>query len=223
MRWAGVDGAKGGWVCALGDSSGVHRLFAVTRLTEIAEQADLIAVDMPIGLPESGRRRCDVEVRAALPKERRSSLFPVCVRAALRAETYGEACALARAAGEPCPSLQLFHLRDKILELENLALARPNLAFEVFPEWSFILMGKGAVAPPKKTPEGAAVRQALIAENLGKTLPFEPCQGVRASRDDQLDALAAFWTACRLASGQALCLPEEVELDAKGLAMRIHA
>ena len=57
-RVAGVDGCRTGWVVASLDGCRV-----VERLDDSAGDFDVIGVDMPIGLPVTGPRRCDVDAR----------------------------------------------------------------------------------------------------------------------------------------------------------------
>ena len=61
---------------------------------EATRQAELLLVDIPIGLPETGAERaCDLMARRLLGP-RKSSVFPVPVRQAVHAPTYQEACDL---------------------------------------------------------------------------------------------------------------------------------
>jgi predicted RNase H-like nuclease len=54
---------------------------------------------------------------------------------------------------------------------------------------------------------------------LGPILEAHATGGV--ARDDILDAMAACWTAERIVSGEALCLPDDPPRDARGLRMEI--
>src|SRR5262245_48882967 len=91
----GVDGCPAGWVCLQVDlQSRITTIRIVAKLSELIHSEplpQLIAIDIPIGLPLSGARACDVVARRLLGP-RRSSVFPAPVRAALRAGTYAEAC-----------------------------------------------------------------------------------------------------------------------------------
>ena len=48
-------------------------------------------------------------------------------------------------------------------------------------------------------------------------------RGNRFAADDLNDALAALWSARRIAAGDAKPFPEETQWDSKGLQMRIEA
>ena len=53
---AGFDGCRGGWVAVLLDgdtvSARAERISAVTELFERVNEPQIVAIDMPIGLPE---------------------------------------------------------------------------------------------------------------------------------------------------------------------------
>ncbi len=55
---------------------------------------EVIAIDIPIGLPETGPRECDVLARRLLGRARASSVFPAPIRAVLGAKDYQQACAI---------------------------------------------------------------------------------------------------------------------------------
>jgi predicted RNase H-like nuclease len=111
---AGVDGCRAGWIAAfVRAQSGEVRLRVVPRFAEVTaapEAPAIIAVDIPIGLPEQagcGGRAADKVVRSLLGA-RRSSVFSVPSRRAVFAEVgpfdgqqsrcsaHQRACAVAR-------------------------------------------------------------------------------------------------------------------------------
>ena len=89
---AGVDGCKGGWIAAFCQPEGGEvRLRVVRRFAEVIEapeQPAIIAVDMPIGLPEKaghGGRAAEAAVRPLLGG-RQSAVFSIPSRQAVYAE-----------------------------------------------------------------------------------------------------------------------------------------
>src|SRR5688572_28361536 len=91
---AGVDGCAGGWVCVLEEGTRLTGLVA-TSFAELLNRlpADaIVAIDIPIGLPDKGARICDLEARSFLRPPRARSVFAVPIRAALCGETYADAC-----------------------------------------------------------------------------------------------------------------------------------
>ena len=229
-RLLGVDGCRAGWlvVGARLDPSGEFGQLSWSLELEAASfiDADLVAIDMPMGLAADGPRPCDQQARALLGP-RRSSVFPSPVRADLGAVDYREACDLSFAASGRKLSKQAYNLLPKIRQLDQLLLADPGRSdrvHEVHPELAFSQWNGGEpMAHAKKTAAGAAQRQALVeAQFPGLALKIRT--GVAKSKladDDILDAIACLWSARRLFRQGALVLGGE--RDGCGLPMRISA
>lgn len=220
MRVAGVDGRQRGWVVAVVELEPVPRVvsldFAAPLRQAIADPSlSLIAIDMPIGLPEDGPRACDVAARRLL-RPHGSRVFPAPVRGCLHhADDYAAACAAAIAASGKALSRQAWNLLPAIAEVD--ALADDERLVECHPEIAFALLHGHPIAEAKRTAEGRAPR----LEALRHWLPGldDPPFG-----DDGLDALACAWTAARLANGSATTLPAgDVPRDSRGRPMRICA
>ena len=204
----GVDAYSRGWVAltfangAIGDCRLYDHIFELIADNPAAE---IIAVDIPIGLPEKGRRQADEEARRFV-RPRSSSVFPTPPRAVLEASSYAEALSVAQALGEPGISRQSFALAPKILEVDTAASADERIV-EVHPEVSFRAMAGYPIDFPKKSWNGLLLRRRLLEAN-GIVLPDELSEGGLAPADDVLDAAAAAWTANRLAAGRAKTLPD---------------
>ena len=203
-RVVGVDGWSGGWVTVTleGDraSVGDHPTFADVLVA--AAGADVIGVDIPIGLPSTPGRPADQAARSALSPFA-SRVFPTFPLEVIGAPTYAEA--VARCGDGPKISRQSYGLRAKILEVD--AHRTDRRIVEVHPELSFAAMA-GAPLVSKKTWNGAMRRRALLAAQ-GIELPDDLATAGRVPVDDVLDAAAAAWTAGRLATGIALFLPPD--------------
>ena len=216
----GVDGCPGGWIGAVVSGSSVrwHLLPDARAMIALAADCDATGVDMPIGLPDVGPRRCDVAARALLGA-RRSSVFPAPVRAALGAVTYAEACAVSRTASGKALSIQAWNLVPRIADLDA-QLPDGGLPWlsEMHPELSFLRLA-GVALPAKKTAEGRAARVAALAGWLPDLRLGEVPRPART--EDALDALAVAWSARRWWSGDAEVLPAPYDVDARGLPMRI--
>jgi predicted RNase H-like nuclease len=199
---AGVDGYRGGWVAFVLDGFGRAEVRVAPRFEELLGlDCRVIGVDIPIGLPEAGPRPADVAARRFVGP-RRSSVFPTPPRPVLEAQSYAEACARARQLTGKAVSQQTFALRRRILEVDALA-ERDERIVEVHPEVSFCELAGGPLAHSKHRAEGLAERRALL-EQAGLVLPIA-LRGLPEA--DLLDAVAAAWTAARLAHGTALPLP----------------
>lgn len=182
--------------------------------------AEVVAIDMPIGLSDDGARACDVEARRLLGAAG-SSVFPTPVRAVLATDDYAEARALSRAATSPprAPSAQAFQLVPAIRALDD-AIGEPPLdrIVEVHPELAFRALDP-AVRDRKGSARGAVQRlQALRGVMDVEEALAEAPDGVPMV--DALDACAAAWSARRLADGVAACVGDG-RTDARGRPMRI--
>ena len=232
MAWvAGVDGCRAGWFRASRETQTGELHFAVipsvAALLEAEPRARRIAIDMPIGLPPSGARACDVEARRRIGP-RRSSVFPAPIRPALTAASRAEADQITRTVENKGVSAQAWGIYGKVGELDELlaasATARKRVC-EVHPEVSFWAWnGRTPLAFGKKKREGHAEREALAEAWLGTGI-VEQARGETLKKDladdDILDAIATLWTAHRIEAGTSESLPTSPPHDATGLPMRI--
>jgi len=206
---------RGGWVAAARHTDGTVSWRVVERfatLVEGREHGCVVAVDIPIGLPESQPRRCDKEARRLLPG-RASSVFPAPTRAtaADRREdvTYAEAVRRARGRGHAAPSRQTWFITDKINDVADACQDLPPAlrVRECHPEVSFATLS-GSVLPRKATAAGVGRRITAFtgwvdaAAGLGDVPDGIPVV-------DALDALACLWTAERVATGRATRIGDE--------------
>jgi predicted RNase H-like nuclease len=237
---AGVDGCRSGWVVAFvrpsGDEASVRIVARFADVLAAPETPAVVAVDMPIGLPERacpGGRAAENAVRPLLGA-RQSSVFSVMSRAALAAADYRDACRIALATSEPprMVSKQLFMIAPKIREVDGCLRADAAAAarvFEVHPEVAFWRLNGGrALAEPKKVKgrcyePGLALRRRLLMDAglASAAVNGTPPQG--AGADDLIDALACAAIARRIHAGLATPFPDLPERDAFGLPMAIWA
>jgi len=199
----GIDGYPRGWVAVDLDAEGNATARASGLLGELVDPgAAVVAVDIPIGIPEEGRREADLEAQRFVGG-RRSTVFFTPPRAVLEAQTYEEARRVAVVATGKSISSQSYALRGRILEADPLAHADPRIV-EVHPEVSFCELAGRPLRSSKHTAEGLKERRALL-EGAGLVLPERP-RGVPEA--DLLDAAVAAWSAARYARGEARPLPE---------------
>lgn len=214
-RVLGVDGCRTGWVGITVEAGVVeaHHGATVDALIAAATPGgDLacIGIDIPIGLPDTGRRQADVLARKALGP-RWQSIFMTPVRPALLAADFAAAVEVNRELAGEGLSRQAFALRTKILEVDRLATTSACPVLEVHPELSFATMAGGPLAAGKKTWAGAQARRELLARH-GIPVPDDlGSAGSLAAVDDVLDAAAVAWTAARYAAGLAHSLPSPPE------------
>jgi predicted RNase H-like nuclease len=221
VRVIGVDGCRGGWVAATVDGSGnVWWQWTASIVDVLRQDADVVAIDIPIGLPDAGRRACDVAARA-LPGVRGGCVFPAPVRAVLACRTYAEAREVLAARGGASMSAQAFGIVRAVGDVDAaLTPADQDRVVEAHPEVAFARMNAGTALPPKRTAAGAAERTRLVQSWMPEALRELAKVPARVRPDDALDALACAWVAGRFASGEADVLGDG-ERDPRGLVMRI--
>ena len=99
MTWVvGVDATKKGWVAVVAEDGAfveAHAFSTIAELTSQLTDVAVIGVDIPIGLPDSGRRAADVAAREFVGP-RRSSVFFTHPRAVIDAPTYTDAREIAK-------------------------------------------------------------------------------------------------------------------------------
>jgi predicted RNase H-like nuclease len=224
-RVLGVDGCRDGWVgVALTDHryDGAYLARHIDELAGLAETDGtftVVAVDIPIGLPDVGTRQADILARATLGPLR-SGVFMTPVRAALAVDDYRAALTLNRKRAGVGISKQAYGLRTRILEVDAWIRRTGRRFVEVHPEVSFAAMAAAPLTASKKTWAGMIRRRQLLAA-AGIVVPDELGAAGHAGIDDVLDAAAAVWTARRLVRGEARCLPEVPEVFSDGLSAAI--
>jgi predicted RNase H-like nuclease len=219
----GVDGWRGGWIGALvGPDGSVQWRVLADAAAVLGVDAAVTAIDIPMGLPESGSRGCDLAARAELGRAG-SSVFAAPIRPVLGCSTYPAARAVLRELGGSSMSAQAFGIVRKVRDVDDLLT--PTLqhrVVEVHPELSFRRLGGVATMPGKRTAAGVGVRLAVlrgwlssVAAALAEVPPPVPV-------DDALDALVCAWTAQRVVAGEFDRLGDGAR-DSRGLLMQIVA
>ena len=220
MTVAGVDGCRGSWLAAVGEGAVVSwRL--VPTFQDLYDDASLtvIAIDVPIGLPESGRRACDVQARALLGP-RGSSVFAAPARPVLSCATYAEARTVLAALGGASMSAQAFGIVKAVSDVDSCVQPDDDeRVVETHPELAFSLLGDGPL-PAKKSTAGLAARLRLLRGWRRDVLDLLEQVPAGVPVDDALDALACLWVAERWAAGQRRTLGDGTR-DARHLPMRI--
>lgn len=228
----GVDGCRGGWLVAraVAEPFGLVGVTVHPDLAEViadvsARRTRLVAVDMPIGLPDRGRRACDDQARAALGP-RRASVFPAPVRAALGAQDHADAVRRSRAVDGRGLSVQTWGLIPRIAELDERLAAAPvwvrSRVVESHPELALATLAGAPMRHPKRTVAGRRERLAVLRRWASRawTQPSAVPRG--AAADDVLDAIALAVRAAQwLGDGPPPVELGDGSLDARGHPMRI--
>jgi predicted RNase H-like nuclease len=92
---AGVDDCSFGWLCITKDlENGTLNSMISKSTAELFAQAlspTVFAIDIPIGLTDSGPRQCDIQARRLLGARRGTSVFPAPIRPVLHVASRIEA------------------------------------------------------------------------------------------------------------------------------------
>jgi predicted RNase H-like nuclease len=233
MVVAGVDGCKAGWLAIQLYASGswcVKVFRDAASLWRELGHAELILIDIPIGLPDRSTRlrRCDQEARLLLGQPRVSTVFPPPSRAALDARTYKDSCNQNLAEVGKKLSCQSYNIAKKIKQIDELmrrdAIARQQIR-ETHPELCFRAFNNcHAMQYGKKTNPGFRERLRVLRRVLPRSqdiidyaLGAYPRREV--AKDDILDALVAAATALR--PEQLVSIPEDAQSDSSNLRMEI--
>lgn len=235
----GVDWAGNGWVCATKDEEGWSAELYPSMLSvwRHHHDAESILVDIPIGLPATGRRSCDEAARAVLGRGRQGSVFWTPCRAAVYTQEYEAAKAENRDRTGNSISSQAWGIIPRIQEvdefLQEIEPAR-GVVRESHPEVCFAkLRGGKGLSDSKTTDAGidarldildeygevSTVYHQLVDEHIDDVPPFARRIGTN-NRDDLLDAMALAITG--VVGGDDLSmLPDDPPTDETGLRMEI--
>jgi predicted RNase H-like nuclease len=226
---AGVDGCPGGWLALVDCKDGQPKPQVFARFADLLDalpKAKVIAVDIPIGLPEVGARACDRHARQELAQPRGSSVFPAPLRAVLAAGSWKDACAIRLQIEGKKMSKQAWGIVSKVREVDTLLCKDAELAarvFEVHPEVSFAAWAGKPMPHSKKKAAGRLERLKLILAEWPDAVTR--CRAMLAGEsyevDDLYDAFAALWTARRISAKKSPAIPSISARDSNGLPMRI--
>ena len=229
----GIDGCTSGWLSLTKDlASGnivAQILPSITSLLRFDPKPEVVMVDVPIGLTDSGPRACDVQARTHLKAPRASSVFPAPIRPTLGATNYAQACQIGEKTDGRKLSQQAWAILPKILEVDTFLRSDPTISKwvrEVHPEVCFWAWnGNKPMANGKKKPAGKTEREALVKPVYGRAYAIAQSSLPRGqyANDDLLDAFAALWSAERLVAGKAFILPATPPVDSCGLRMEMVA
>jgi predicted RNase H-like nuclease len=213
-----VDACPTGWIAIVLDHGAFAQAAVAPRFQDLlttVPSASIVAVDIPIGLPERGWRSADFQARRFLGR-RSSSVFATPPRAAVAASSYEEANRICRSLTGQGLSRQAWALAPKILDVDRCRSDLGSSLFEVHPEVSFRALATTPLTAGKRTWAGFVERRPLL-EGAGIAIPDDLGPAGRgAGVDDVLDAAVAAWTARRIADGTAHCLPDPPERDTHG-------
>ncbi len=234
MFYIGVDGCKKGWWLAVklaeGSNCEVKRFPNIEEFWKEYKDAELILIDIPIGLPHRAHnvRSCDREARELLAGRWHSVFLAPC-RHAVYSDNYKRASEINKEETGGYLTTQAWGIIPRIKEvdqlLQNDKTARARIR-EIHPEVCFwALHGERPMEYPKKKKEGIQERKSVLISVYPDSEAIFKCAEQKylrkdVARDDILDALVAAVTAYK--GGRGLkSIPEVSEFDSHGLPMEM--
>jgi addiction module HigA family antidote len=219
----GVDGCKAGWVMVRRDENGHFEAPVIVTTLDDIKVTDLVVIDVPIGLPDSGRRECDLAARKILGP-RRNSVFLDARRPLLSMESYELANTWAKHDGNGI-SRQMWGIIPKIQAVDDWITPARNRTFrEGHPELSFRAAAGRPMTYHKQNPEGKAERLEALSSFIDPEIVrkwLKEARGPEAGEDDILDALALCRSAARVVLRCHDTLPAKPSKDDRGLKMEM--
>jgi predicted RNase H-like nuclease len=217
----GVDGARGKWLLTLVALNGRHcSIMLLDTFDAVVQQvtrhdAEMVGVDMPIGLPDAGDRPSDALARARLGP-RRSSLFATPPVTVIHNVDYAAANAQHRQLTGKGLSKQAFYLFDAIRQVRSSVQPSDARFHEAHPETSFATIA-GQPLAPKKTAAGVGQRLAVLRDFRPDVVELLASAPVGVGTDDVIDSLVAAWSASRHLAGKADVLGHGRDTQGYGL------
>lgn len=232
--YVGIDGCREDkWFCVeLGrDDAWNCSILTVEEIGRIAAFAQVVLIDIPIGLVDSGAeaRACDREARRLLAPKRASSVFPAPARATLQARGYAAALKINRRLTGRGISKQSWAIAPRIRAIDDLLRRDERLRGvirESHPEICYwALNGGKPMAHNKKTGEGRAERTAVLrrffpAADAVFEAAVTSCRRKQVAPDDIIDAMVLAVIA-KIGAGRYRTLPAHPPCDATGLPMEV--
>jgi len=195
-----------------------------------------VLIDIPIGLKESGpeERKCDKEARKYLGPKRGSSVFRVPARKTVYCNgDYRQASYINYKLTGKKISKQTWHISKKIREVDTFIDSMKydsdliSVIHESHPEICFESLAGKKLTYSKKTKEGFNERMEIIRlfnndiDNFVSAV-YKKFNKTQVKPDDLLDAAILAITAKTIhLTGKISRIPEEPEIDNKGLRMEI--
>jgi len=204
--FAGVDACKSGWVAVtLGNGTDTNQEESFEEIHELIDDDGVVFVDIPIGLPEEGRRACDEKSKYLLGC-RGSSVFYVPTKEIVENfDEYDIANKESKARTGNGISTQAWSIVPKIREVNDFVSNSYEGAevYETHPEVCFYGLDGRPMAYRKNDERGREMRKSVLRvyeEELGfvvDDIVSDATDFVGVSTDDTLDALVAAVTAYR--------------------------
>ena len=227
----GIDGCKFGWISVCFNTEEVLLFKTIVELLCFYPRNTFFFFDIPIGLPDQQKpiRNCENQARKLLPKNKKSSIFPVPCREALQAENYVAASEINKKILGVGLSKQTWFITYKIKEMDDFLQKNPEFQSNIkesHPELTFQFLNRNQpLLHRKKTEKGISERLKILQDyqrSLGlykKALSSYKRADVQ--KDDILDAMSLA-IAANQPSESLRTIPKDTINDSVGIEMGIY-
>lgn len=177
-KYIGIDGCPFGWCVAIYDQTLNIELYPdIQSVIEKYSDADLMLIDIPIGLTSRGfERTLDTKVRGLLKPHKHFSVFTPPCREALSGLNYDDAKTINKEITGKKISKQSYNISNKIKEVDSAILSYKELIpilKEAHPELCFKYLNNGVpLKSSKKDKNGQTDRLGILRKYVPEINDF---------------------------------------------------
>lgn len=225
----GIDGCKGGWICALleGRKLSIMRFPSITDIMNVYSDASSVLIDMPVGLQSNTEHiRPDTYARQII-RERASTIFPAPCRQAIYAETVSQAYEEnVRVLGKKFTPLTVAII-PKIREVDYFLQSNPhykNRILESHPEVCFAILNGRTIVTKKNEFDGINERISILHRflpMLSVNYISDASKQFKCMMDDIIDAICLAVIGTFVAENKYYSIPPNPMSDETGLSMQM--
>lgn len=225
----GIDGCKGGWICAsiIGAKLVVNRYPSITDIIDAHLKADSIIIDMPVGLQSNTDHiRPDTYARQII-RERASTIFPAPCRQAIYAETVSQKYEEnERVLGKKFTPLTV-GIIPKIKEVDLFLQNNPhfkNRLLESHPEVCFAILNGRTLLSKKNELDGIHERISILNRflpTLNVSYISDASKQFKCMTDDVIDAICLAIVGTFAAGNKCYTIPPKPIPDDTGILMQM--
>jgi predicted RNase H-like nuclease len=235
MKIIGIDGCKTGWFAVITQGKMSYEFGIFNNITNIWDKhsdADLILIDIPIGLIDvsTEERKCDKDARKILRSGRASSVFVTPCRTAIYSEDYNSASDINYKNTGRRLAKQTWGIVPKIKELDEFLIsntAARSVIKESHPEVGFwALNNNSPMSNAKKKNEGLVERLDVLRPYIGSVdeiyqSALNRYPRSQLAKDDILDAICLMVNGMLGMELKLATLPPTPQVDNVGLPMQM--
>jgi predicted RNase H-like nuclease len=204
-----------------GNLAAIENHPAMDPVLDKLDHVDAVGVNVPVGHDDptgerrGGRRACDVEARELLG-DKADRVYWTPPFEVFEADTYEKACEIADSHGWPEPAKGMYKGKERLFAINDAAIEARNIV-EIHPAVSWTALnerhgGSGPLVTYGRGPQATYKRLQLLGEDGLR--PARSLGGVGMLDPSRvLDASIAAWSADRIATKDAVTLPEDPPRD----------